>query len=147
VTSSRTTWSIRAQRYRRREQSLTAWKHVTEMAVLLSVGAGCMMAIVVEVYQANLLSDAASLPQSTHTQALAAACVGFLPAFLCLQRLNSGSWSRAIRYTLPWLILVPDAIVTLLVQLRWYWALAIAIPLGVVAYQSMFRIARNLKNG
>jgi hypothetical protein len=52
-----------------------------------------------------------------------------------------------MRFTLPWLILIPDAIVTMVVHLQWYWALAIAIPLGVIAYQAMFRIARSLKNG
>lgn len=112
------------------------------MAVLLAAGAGCMMALVVEIYQANLLDETASLPQSTHTQAFVAACIGFVPAFLCLQRLNSRSWAKAVRYTLPWLILIPDAIVTLFVQLRWYWGISIALPLGFLAYRIMLRIAR-----
>jgi len=116
------------------------------MATLMSVGAACMMAIVVEIYHADLLSSGSSLPRITHVQAFVAACGGFLPAFLCLQRLNSGSWSRAIRFTSPWLILIPDAILTMVVHLQWYWALAIAIPLGAIAYQAMFRIARNLMN-
>jgi hypothetical protein len=117
------------------------------MAILLSVGAGGMMAMAVEIYHADLLPSGTSLPRITHVQAFVAACAGFLPAILCLQRLNSGSWSRALRFTSPWLILIPDAILTMVVRLQWYWALAIAIPLGVVAYQAMFRIARNLKNG
>jgi hypothetical protein len=126
---------------------LAIWENATRMAILLSVGAACMMAIVVEIYHADLLPDGSPLPRITHVQAFVAACAGFIPAFLCLQRLNSGSWSRAIRFTSPWLILIPDAILTMVVQLQWYWALAIAIPLGVAAYQAMFRVARNLKNG
>lgn len=126
---------------------MATWKHVSRMAVLLSVGSACMMAIVVEVYHADSLPPGASMSKGMHTQAFLAACAGFFPAFLCLQRLNSGSWFRAIRFTAPWLILVPDTVLTMAVQLQWYWALAIAIPLGVIAYLIMFRIARNLKDG
>jgi hypothetical protein len=144
---SRATWSYRVQRYSKRDRNLAIWKNVSRMAVLLSVGAACMMAIVVEIYHADSLPAGASMSQFTHTQAFLAACVGFFPAFLCLQRLNSGSWSRAIRFTSPWLILIPDAILTMVVHLQWYWALAIALPLSIIAYQAMFRIARNLNHG
>ncbi len=103
-----------------------------------------MMAIVVEIYHADLLPHGGSVPQSTHVQAFAAACAGFLPAFLCLQRLNSGSWSQAVRFTAPWSILLLDAIVTVAARLQWYWALVIAIPLAMIAYRIMLRTARGL---
>ena len=103
------------------------------------------MAVVVEIYHADLLPDGFTVPRITHVQAFVAACAGFFPAFLCLERLNCGSWAPAIRFTLPWLILLPDAILTMAIGLQWYWALAIAIPLGMVAYRTMFRWAETLK--
>lgn len=112
------------------------------MAVLLSVGAACMMALVVEIYHADSLPPGASMTKRMHTQAFIAACAGFFPAFLCLQRLNSGSWSEALNFTAPWLILLIDAIPTYAIQLSWFWAVGISIPLGVVAYRIMLKIAR-----
>jgi hypothetical protein len=100
-----------------------------------------MMAITVEIYHAEFLRPGESLSNHVHTQAFLAASAGFLPAFVCLQRLNSGSWPKAIRFIAPWLILLPDAIATYALQLRWFWGVGIAIPLGVVAYRTMLRIA------
>lgn len=145
MSRSRIEWGYHALRHERQERRRAIWKNETRMAVLFAFGAACMMAIVVEIYHADLLPNNAPLPRITHSQAFAAACAGFLPAFLCLQRLNSTTWSRAIRFTLPWLILIPDAVLTMVVHLQWYWALAIAMPLGVVAYKLMFRMARNLR--
>ena len=103
-----------------------------------------MMASVVEIYHADVITDGAPIGQSAHAQAFAAACAGFLPAFLCLQRLSSGSWAQAMRFTAPWLILVPDAVLTMVTELPWFWALLITLPLGVLAYRAMLRIARDL---
>jgi hypothetical protein len=49
---------------------------------------------------------------------------------------------QAFRLTAPWLILLVDVAVTLIAHLRWFWSLGIAIPLGIVAYRFMVRIAR-----
>jgi hypothetical protein len=35
---------------------------------------------------------------------------------------------------------------TTMIKLQGYWALAIAIPLGIIAYEAMFRLARSLEN-
>jgi hypothetical protein len=121
---------------------LVLWEKTSRMATLLSAGAACMMALVVEIYHADSLPPGGSIPRYTHTQAFVAACAGFLPAFLFLQRPNSGSWMQAFRLTAPWLILLVDVAVTLIAHLRWFWSLGIAIPLGVVAYRFMVRIAR-----
>ena len=101
-----------------------------------------MMALVVEIYHADSFPSGGSSPRHTHTQAFVAACAGFLPAFLFLQRSNSGSWTEAIRLTAPWLILILDVAVTLIAHLQWFWSVGIAILLGVVAYRFMVRIAR-----
>jgi hypothetical protein len=121
---------------------LALWEKTSRMATLLSVGAACMMALVVEIYHADSLPPGGSIPRYTHTQAFVAACAGFLPAFLLLQRPNSGSWMQAFRLTGPWLILGLDVALTLIAHLQWFWSLGIAIPLGVVAYRFMVRIAR-----
>ena len=135
-------YRIRAPRRRRRERDLANWKMDSRMAVLFAIGAGCMMATAVEIYQADLLPDGKTVPPWTHTQAFFAACAGFLPAFLCLQRLNSGSWSRAIRHTAPWTVLLFDVVMAFAARLQWYWAVGIALVLGVIAYQTMLRIAQ-----
>lgn len=101
-----------------------------------------MMALVVEIYHADSLPPGGAIPRYTHMQAFVAACAGFLPALLFLQRPNSGSWTQAIRLTAPWLILILDVTVTITAHLQWFWSLCMAIPLGVVAYRFMVRIAR-----
>jgi hypothetical protein len=67
------------------------------------------MALVVEIYHAELLPSGVALPTTVHTQAFTAACAGFLPAISCLQRLNCASWSAALRLTAPWLFLILPA--------------------------------------
>jgi len=89
-----------------------------------------MMALVVEIYHVDLLPAGGSIPPYTHMQAFVAACAGFLPAFLFLQRPNSVSWTQAIRLTAPWLILILDVAVTVIAHLEWFWSLGIAILLA-----------------
>lgn len=102
------------------------------------------MALVVEIYHAELLPSGVGSPTAVHTQAFTAACAGFLPAFACLQRLNCASWSTALRLTAPWLILILPATLAVLFNLKWFWALSIAIPLGIFAYYAMVHTARGM---
>ena len=127
----------------RRQQRWNAVHGANRRAVLVSFFAALMMAIVVEIYYADLMPDGAPTPRKAHLQAFAAACAGFLPALLCLERLNSGSWSRAVRLTAPWLLLIPEALMASLYQPRWYLLVAMTLSCGIAAYLAMLRIARH----
>jgi hypothetical protein len=127
-------------------RDMNSWRSATGMAVIIALAAGCMMAMVVEMYHAELLPSGYSifsLSPKVHSQALAAACAGFLPAFLLLQRLNLRSWSMALRFTAPWLTIAVSAMLAACTTIRWIWALLIALSLGVIAYRTMMGIAKS----
>jgi hypothetical protein len=111
------------------------------MAIFLAFTAALMMGMVPEiVYHEGLLPSERAVPRVAHEQAVVSACAGFLAALLSLESLNSGSWSKALRLTIPWLILLPAALLPIGLHLAWFWAVCVSLPLGFLAYRKMLQL-------